>query len=611
MTAATTSPSQTQDPSTGRRVPLVTDAPLDDPALDRFGFAEFAHALTLIVDDDGTSTPLTIAVSAPWGGGKSSLGCMVQTMLEQRVRNRAGDDPRLVCWFNAWEHDDAPHLGAALAASVARTADRHRHWWRRALAPLPNAMLQPGERSRQTIVIAIISAIAGLLVAMWAPHSLTDSIFGSDERAASGAGVLGIVFFGLFVSRRMFTTAREAARFLDDPRSAAARGTMTDVKRQFGRLIGHATHRGRLVIIVADLERCSSDRALEVCQVASQLLAQPGVVTILLADMEPIARSAGVRYAASMPSEQQVDPEEIGRRYLAKIVQLEIALPPPDPEDMRRVIRDYGPSLRHARPAPATEPRRRLRRPSAKRSELARVVQALRWWPLGVWFASGVAYGIVNPAWLDESENTTSAADWVWGLLFFVALALSLASRSLRGRARKQRDALREQIEELKVQGASPEQIKQDVAGQAASDRAATPSLISDLVSSSFLDSEEFREVETFISENPPTLPREAKRSFNHAQLLTEIARARHMFGGTPELTPAHLAKWLVLREQWPALGRSIVVDPERLAALEGSARDGDISPEAWELLSRGPRLSEVIVRLVYFQPAGNGRPPA
>ena len=83
------------------------------------------------------------------------------------------------------------------------------------------------------------------------------------------------------------------------------------------------------------------------------------------------------------------------------------------------------------------------------------------------------------------------------------------------------------------------------------------------------------------------------------------------MFGGTPELTPAHLAKWLVLREQWPALGRSIVVDPERLAALESSAKDGDISPEAWELLSRGPRLSEVIVRLVYFQPAGSGRPPA
>src|SRR4051794_6877090 len=322
-----TTTTQAIDASPGRRVPLVADTPLHDPALDRFGFAEFAHALALIVDDEGTATPLTIAVSAPWGGGKSSLGHMVQTMLDRRVRNRNNDDPRLVCWFNAWEHDDAPHLGAALAAAVARAADRNRSPWRRWLVPLPSAMLQPGERSRQTVLIALVSAILGLIVALAVPAGwLTGSVLG-DSRPAAGAGVLGILFFAVFIARRMFTTARAAARFLDDPRSAAASGSMTEVKAQFARLIRHATHKGRLVIVVDDLERCASDRALEVCQVASQLLAQPGVVTILLADMEPIARSAGLRYAAAMPAAAAVDPEEIGRRYLAKIVQLEIALP--------------------------------------------------------------------------------------------------------------------------------------------------------------------------------------------------------------------------------------------------------------------------------------------
>ncbi len=174
----------------------LADAPVGDPALDRSGFAEFANALTLIVDDDGTATPLTIAVSAPWGGGKSSLGCMLQTMLERRVRNRGGDDPRLVVWFDTWEHDDAPHLGAALAASVVRAADRNRHWWRRLVSPLPSAMHQPSERSRQTVAIALISALAGLLVALLAPGESTASIFGGEERAASGAGVLGAASSG-------------------------------------------------------------------------------------------------------------------------------------------------------------------------------------------------------------------------------------------------------------------------------------------------------------------------------------------------------------------------------------------------------------------------------
>src|SRR5689334_6236265 len=166
MNAATATTGVQSETSTGRRVPLVADAPLADPAADRFGFAEFAHALCLLVDDDDTSTPLTIAVSAPWGGGKSSLGQMLETMLERRVRNRGNDDPRLVCWFNAWEHDDAPHLGAALAASVARAAERNRHWWRRAITPLPSAMLTPGERSRQAVLIGLLSAVVGILVAL-------------------------------------------------------------------------------------------------------------------------------------------------------------------------------------------------------------------------------------------------------------------------------------------------------------------------------------------------------------------------------------------------------------------------------------------------------------
>lgn len=620
----------------GRRVPLLADAPLEDPALDRFGFADFANALCLIVDDEGTATPLTIAVSAPWGGGKSSLGCMLQTMLERRVRNRHGDDPRLVVWFNAWEHDDAPHLGAALAASVVRAADRNRHWWRRVLAPLPSAMLQPGERSRQTLAIAAISGLVGLLVAVLAPSEWIQSIFGGDERAASGAGVLGVVFFALFIARRMFTTAREAARFLDDPRSAAARGTMTEVKYQFGRLIEHATHRGRLVIVVDDLERCAADRALEVCQVASQLLAQPGVVTILLADLEPIARSAGARYAVSMSAEEAVDPEEIGRRYLAKIVQLEIALPPPAPDDMRRVIRGYGSSLREGVPEPqrlstwgrvreAFAPDALLCTIRAVRSRVAslgrelnaselrlaglwrtikRVVERARWWPVGLMFAGVVVYGAIDPAWLESDEDNPAL-----GFLFIATVAVGYWSRRLRKRKREQlRSDLVEQIEELKGQQLSPEEIKREVQRTSALPEA-DPGLINDLISSSFLDSDEFRDVETFIAEHPPALPREAKRSFNHAQLLTEIARARHMFGGDPVLTPAHLAKWLVFREQWPALGRSIALEPQRLAELEAADEHGELTPEAAELLARQPHLGDVIQRLVYFQPAENGRP--
>jgi KAP family P-loop domain len=606
---ATTAPTRPQvDASTGRRVALVSDTPLADPALDRFGFADFANALTLIVDNDDTATPLTIAVSAPWGGGKSSLGRMVQTMLEDRVRNRDGDDPRLVVWFNAWDHDDAPHLGAALAASVARAVDRNRHWWRRMVAPLPSAMMRPGDRSRQTVLIALLSALVAVALALFTPaRDVTGQLLGQDDVPATGAGILGILFFALFASRRLFTMAREAARFVDDPRSAAARGSMSDVKEQFGRLIRHATHEGRLIIIVDDLERCTADRALQVCQVASQLLAHPGVVTLVLADMEPIACSAGERYAASMPSDGEEDAEEIGRRYLAKIVQLEIALPPPVPEDMRRAIREYGPSLRHPQrvPEPASVRERLLRRARASENRLREpsrrlqsIVERLRWWPI-------VALVIVL-AFTPEAAggDDLTALDTV---LVFVVLpvfiALAVRSRQLRKRRRLVREDLKMRIEKLKDEQLSPAEVEHEVTRTTAKVPEARSALISDLVSSSFLDSEEFRAVETYIVGNPPALPREAKRSFNHAQLMTEIARARRMFGGAPELTPAHLAKWLVLREQCPAVARRIARELEQLSRpTPGSPEEYD--HEIDEYLAGDPCLADVIERLVYFQPA-------
>jgi len=108
-------------------VRLLSDAPVDDAERDYFGFSQFARSLAEILDNERTSTPLTLAVSGPWGAGKTSVACMVQHLLEGWVRERGGERPRLVCWFNAWDHDDAPHLGGALAAVVTRPGARSRY----------------------------------------------------------------------------------------------------------------------------------------------------------------------------------------------------------------------------------------------------------------------------------------------------------------------------------------------------------------------------------------------------------------------------------------------------------------------------------------------------
>ena len=55
---------------------------------------------------------------------------------------------------------------------------------------------------------------------------------------------------------------------------------MQDASRQLRRLIGQALRgKRRLMIFVDNLERCRPPRAVEVCEVVSQLIGHPEVVT--------------------------------------------------------------------------------------------------------------------------------------------------------------------------------------------------------------------------------------------------------------------------------------------------------------------------------------------
>ena len=69
------------------------------------------------MDWKDTSTPLTIAINGPWGSGKTSLAKMAEARLPI---GSDWDAPHVICWFDAWANDDAPHLGAAFAAAVAK-----------------------------------------------------------------------------------------------------------------------------------------------------------------------------------------------------------------------------------------------------------------------------------------------------------------------------------------------------------------------------------------------------------------------------------------------------------------------------------------------------------
>jgi hypothetical protein len=168
--------------NTAREVRLLTDTPLNDDAGDVLGFDALADALADLIDSERTATPLTLAISAPWGAGKTTMALMVQRRVAQLTKQRNGQRPTLVCWFNAWQHADAPHLGAALAAAVANAMDQRRPLWRRVLNPLPSTLISPRARVRRTLTYALLAlAVAAIVMLVPPTHDLVTGVSDLDE----------------------------------------------------------------------------------------------------------------------------------------------------------------------------------------------------------------------------------------------------------------------------------------------------------------------------------------------------------------------------------------------------------------------------------------------
>lgn len=119
------------------------------------------------------------------------------------------------------------------------------------------------------------------------------------------------------------------------------------------------------------------------------------------------------------------------------------------------------------------------------------------------------------------------------------------------------------------------------------------------------------------ILELLPSIPRAAKRLFNRMYFLLVVAYNRDLIG-EDRVSVEQLAKWAVLLDRWPQVGRAIIDNPQRIHALEAKADNedefsnlcwayklrltGDLNAFRDFFLSKH-KLAPVVYRLVYLDP--------
>ncbi|GLJ87873.1 P-loop NTPase fold protein [Streptomyces poonensis] len=254
---------------------LLNDEPVAASEGDVLGSGRAAREIAKLLHDSRTATPFTLAVDAGWGMGKSSLMRLVEAEVAQQR------DVEVV-WYNAWTSTGGDAL-EGLIKSVLMSFDRRA--LRRALHRLSE---------RRTLLTAI-GATLGVVLAPF--------------------GVAGLV-------DRFWQALSVDARSRNDMRDA-----LRDLATEWAESAPYEPRR-LLVVFIDDLDRCSEETVLAVCEAVKVYLDIPGLAFVIGCDRSALGPSGLLR-----------DLGPTGSAFMEKIFQTSYRLPAPGGDEVQAYVR--------------------------------------------------------------------------------------------------------------------------------------------------------------------------------------------------------------------------------------------------------------------------------
>lgn len=341
-------PPESQDATV--RPEVLSDDAIASAADDRLGFRRYAEAIYALIDGKNTKTPLTVAIHAPWGSGKTSLARLIEE--QAQFRAFGGTKPHKVLWFNAWLHDEGNAVHASFVSALARFCDEQRPLYVRCFSPLSANLLSVHERRNRRVTLTLgFFALSVLLLLVFAQDLLATlpNVFLGELKDAARAsafakgGILvalaAAIPFAYSNLTKSFTEIGAAmGSFVLDPKLEAQTASLKMVRKELSNLVRSAVPPGsRLIVIVDDLERCRPPGCIDLLEGMSQLFEQEDmpIVFIVLADMTALSAAATVKYETlskhytptTSGGTRAPSSHHFGRMYLEKLITLQFDLP--------------------------------------------------------------------------------------------------------------------------------------------------------------------------------------------------------------------------------------------------------------------------------------------
>jgi hypothetical protein len=260
---------------------MLNDEPVNDSDRDKLNSWRIANGLVQLLKSRHLS-PFVLAIDAEWGMGKSSVLSQMQRILKG---HEDCQNWKLVM-FNAWtaEHSDA--VKDVVAAVLRELDPKIARRWARKLAH---------NRGLITFLYACGVALAGLLgFSSAVSNFLTMLSFRGSQRNEVRVNV---------------------SRILDDWRKQGGDDRV-------------------MVVFIDDLDRCSPDTAIQVCETIKLYLDIPGLIFVLGWNLSALGREA-----ASLGNDRSAVRV---LQYFDKVIQLTYHLPDADKEQIKNLIESYA-----------------------------------------------------------------------------------------------------------------------------------------------------------------------------------------------------------------------------------------------------------------------------
>jgi hypothetical protein len=342
---------------------FAPDRPLEPGDVDVLNLRAIASGLSRFLRHEKTMPPLTVAISGEWGSGKSSLMNLLKNDLKSYSYRPV--------WFNAWHHQTEEHLLAALLQTVRLEAVPP--WMGRYWAQFRWSLLRR-RLARNWIALALLASAFLLIYAIettieGSPYNLSllsflGTVTGATDLSAAQVlkslplphfvTVTGAITGLTLLSRGLRAFGVNPAALLT---TASSGSSIKDLDAQTGfrqrfavqfRDVTEALGPRQLVIFIDDLDRCKPDNVREILEAVNFLVSSGGCFVILGMARGQVERSVGLSFREIVVAAKGESADDAlagyARKYLDKLINIEVPVPVPTTEQQRRLFVDDAPA---------------------------------------------------------------------------------------------------------------------------------------------------------------------------------------------------------------------------------------------------------------------------